>query len=763
MKFGIGASVLRKEDPALIRGEGRFTSDLVPRNALHAAMVRSPSAHARFTIENADEIRAMPGVKALFTHADIAHLGVLPCQRPMPNGDGTISPVPANPLLQKDMVRHVGDTVAMIVADSAIQARNAAEALFVDYDDLPVVTDLHAAIAPSAPQLWPELPGNVAVDYEIGDQQAVDDAFAEAAHIAKIDLVNNRVVTNYMEPRSAIGEIDARGRYRLTCGSQGVHLLLPVLAKHIFDEPKENFHILTPDVGGGFGTRFFAYREYALVLFAAKKLGAPVFWMADRSDHFVTDYHGRDHISHAQMAFNAKGKILGLKVDTLANLGAYVSQLGPFVPANGSHMLPGCYRVPAIHARMRGVITNTVPVDAYRGAGRPEAAYVIERFIDKAARDLGIKPEILRRRNFIKPSQMPHTTLTGRTYDTGEFDAHMRQAMDALDWKSFNTRKRQSSKAGKLRGQGLAVYIEACSGGGSETAVVRMDRDGGATVLIGTQASGQGHQTAYAQLAHDQLGINIDKIRVIQGDTDRIKVGSGTGGSRSIPVGGASLHIAAGRLAETLKHRAADRLEAATSDIELIDGQARIAGTDRAIPLADITAAAHEAGDLDQLNESEAWTPPHFTFPNGTHAAEVEIDPDTGHIEILDYVVIDDFGVTMNPTLLLGQIHGGIAQGLGQAILEHTVYDESGQLLTASLQDYGLPRADDFPDIAFETRNVPCTTNALGMKGAGEAGAIGACPAIVNAVVDALHRHNGLTHIDMPMTPERVWRAVHQS
>lgn len=764
MKFGIGASIARLEDEALVTGRGSYTSDRIPDGAMHAAMVRSPVAHARFTIGNADEVAGMDGVRAVYTHADIADLGALPALRAVTNFDGSRPPVPKNPLLQKDTVRFVGDSLAMIVADTADAARNAAETLMVDYDELPVVTDPRAAAAPDAPQLWPELAGNVAMDFRHGDAAAVKEAFAKAARTTEIELVNNRVVTNYMEPRSALGEIDEQGRYKLTCGSQGVHLLLPVLADVIFREPAEKFHLITPDVGGGFGTRFFTYREYALVLFAAKRLGAPVFWMADRTDHFLADYHGRDHVSRARLALDEKDRILALEVDTLANLGAYVSQLGHFVPTNGSLMLPGCYRIPAIHIRVRGIVTNTVSCDAYRGAGRPEAAYLIERLIDKSARDLGIKPETLRRRNFVPPSAMPYDTGTERVYDTGEFDGHMRRAMEIADWKGFKARLRESKKKGMLRGIGLATYIESCSGGGSETAVVRLDEDGGATVFVGTQASGQGHHTAYAQIANEKLGIAPGDVRVVQGDTDLVKVGSGTGGSRSIPVGGSSLLIASGRLADRIRERAADRLEAAPGDIELEDGEARIAGTDRAVKLSEIAAGLMQTGDLDSFLETEAWTPPHFTFPNGTHAVEVEVDPQTGRIGVLNYVIVDDFGVTMNPRLLLGQIQGGVAQGLGQAILEHTVYDpDSGQLVTASLQDYCLPRADDFPDIVFETRNVPSTTNAMGMKGAGEAGAIGACPAIVNAVVDALHRHNGLTHIDMPMTPEKVWRAANAS
>ncbi|MCB1476451.1 MAG: xanthine dehydrogenase family protein molybdopterin-binding subunit [Rhodobiaceae bacterium] len=763
MKFGIGAAAKRTEDRALTTGKGHYTSDVLPANGLRAVMVRSPVAHATFTIsdEAIGDVEAMDGVHKVFTYRDVAHLGPIPCGFFVKNPDGETATVPDFTILQENTVRYVGDAIAMVVADTQMQARDAAEALMVDYDEKPAVVDVAEAVKPGAPQLYDQYKNNTDFDYIVGDEDEIADVFKKAEHVVTLDLINSRVVTNYMEIRSAIGEIDRKGRYVLTTGSQGVHSLRTTLSKSIFKEPPENFHIITPDVGGGFGTRFAIYREYPLVLQAAKILGRPVIWIADRTEHFLADYQGRDHVSHAEMALDGRGTILGIKVDTLANLGATVAGPGILVPALGSHMLPGCYHIPAIYSRVRGIFTNTVTISAYRGAGRPEAAYLIERLIDKAARDIGMKPETIRQRNFIKPSQMPYTTLMDRTYDSGDFAGHMKKAMEIADWKGFSARHRAARKNGKLRGLSMATYIEACSGGAAETAQVRLERDGSVTIIIGSQHNGQGHRTAFGQIAAEHLGVSLEQINLVQGDTDRVETGTGTGGSRSVPVGGASLNIAAGRLAETLRQRAGDMLEAAAGDIELEDGVARIVGTDREVSLADVAAAAIDAGAGGTLSEKDAWTPPHYTFPNGTHAVEVEIDPDTGHIDIVNYVVVDDFGMTLNPTLLLGQVHGGVAQGLGQAMLEKTYYDpDSGQLLTASFQDYCMPRAEDFPDIHFETRNIPCKTNALGMKGAGEAGTIGATPAVINAVVDALHRHNGLTHIDMPMTPESVWRAV---
>ena len=761
MKFGIGASVRRKEDSAFITGKGHYLSDSRPDDTTWAQVVRRPVGHARFRIENLDDVAAMPGVHAVLISDDVAHLNANPCVGQAPNSDGSKLDVPRFPILAEETVRFVGDAIAMIVAETPAEARDAAEALMVDYDELPVITDMVAATKDGAPQIWPNRKNNFAFDAHVGDKAATDAAFAKADRVVSLELVNNRLVTNYMEPRGAIGSYDPQDeRYTLICGSQGVGLVKNILVG-IMKGDADKFHIITPDTGGGFGTKLFVYREYPLVLVAAKNIGRPVTWISDRSEHFLADSHGRDNFTKAELALDDKGKFLGLRVDTLANMGGYLAQFGPFVPFVGAGMIPGVYRFKHVHGRVRGVYTNTVTTDAYRGAGRPEAAYMIERLVDKAARELGMKPDALRRKNFVTPSAMPFKTPTGKVYDSGEFDGHMRHAMEVADWKGFTGRLRASKKAGKLRGIGLATYIEACSGGAPETARVVLNEDGGVTVFVGTQSTGQGHITAYAQIVAERIGLNPEKINVVQGDSAAYEHGSFTGGSRSIPVGGAAVSVASVALGERIKAKAADMLESAPGDLEFLEGTVRIAGTDRSVSFSDVAEKA--AADGDDMIETDSWTPPEATYPNGTHVVEVEVDPATGHIDIVGYTVVDDFGVLLNPMLLAGQVHGGIGQGIGQAMLERTVYDDDGQLLTATLQDYALPRADDMPDIHFETRNVPCKTNLLGMKGAGEAGAIGACPAVVNAVVDALYRAAGITHIDMPMTPERVWRTLHEA
>lgn len=759
MKFGVGQAVRRVEDARFVTGTGRYTSDIYAEGMAHAIVVRSPHAHARFTIENADEVRAMPGVLAVYTAEDVAHLGDIPCLGAVKNSDGKRMVLPPNPVLPKDTVRHVGEAVAFIVAETEAAGRDAAEALAIDWEPLPAVVGMEAALADGAPQVWPEVPGNVAFDTRHGNKEKTDKAFAKAHRVVSLTLVNNRLVANFLETRACLAEYDAdQGRWTLTLGSQGSHDIRNILAKHIFKVDPSSIRVVTPDVGGGFGTKIFMYREYPLTMFAARQLGRPVRWVAERSEHFLGDAQGRDNVTTLEMALDRRGRFLAMRVDLRADLGAYASQFGPYVPAAGATMSPGCYAIPAIDVRVRGIYTNTVPVDAYRGAGRPEAAYAIERFVDYIAHTIGKAPEELRALNFIKPEQMPYKTATGRVYDTGEFEGHMRRALELAEYASFRERLRASRKKGLLRGIGMASYIEACAGGGPEAAEVRIEEDGSATVLIGTQSTGQGHLTAYAQLASQQLDLPMDKIRVLQGDTDAIATGSGTGGSRSIPVGGAAVQKASVSLAEKLKQLASEALEAATADLEIANGGVRIAGTDRSISFADI--ARLPGATPDMLKAREDWTPPADTYPNGTHVAEVEIDPQTGTVDIVRYTVVDDFGVTLNPLLLAGQVHGGTVQGIGQALHERVVYDEGGQLVTASLTDYCLPRADDVPSFTFETRNVPSTTNVMGMKGAGEAGAIGATPATMNAVIDALHRAYGVMHIDMPATPARIFAAI---
>lgn len=757
VKFGVGQSVVRKEDDSLLRGRGRYTADHAPQGALHALVLRSPHAHAKYKIDIA-RAKSLPGVATILTAADVEGLGGLPCIAGYPGREQ--KPPPFYPVLPKDEVRHVGDAVAFIVADTVEHARDALEAVDVTWEPLPAAVGLTEAIAKGAPEVWSTFPGNVVFDGHLGDEEKVKAAFAKAHAVAEIEIVNPRVVANYMETRAVVAEYDAaRDHFTMTLGSQGPHRQRDILHQDILKIEKNQVRVITPDVGGGFGTKIFFYREYALSAVAARKLKKPVKWVADRADHFISDTHGRANLTKARMAMDAEGRFLALDVDTLADVGGYLSMFGPYVPFGGAGMLPGLYDLPAFHGRVRAVFTNTVPVDAYRGAGRPEAAYVIERLVDACARKMDMSPDAIRRKNFVPSKAMPYTTPTGKIYDSGEFSAHLKRAQELVDWKGFPKRAKQAKKSGRIRGIGLASYIEICGGVGPETATIKLEQDGNVTVLIGSQSNGQGHVTAYAQLVSDQFGLPMERINVIQGDTDKIATGRGTGGSSAIPVGGVAVRDATTTLGKNLKELAADALEAAPSDLEISNGTIRVAGTDRVISFVDL--AKRPNADRNKMTAAESYTPGPGTYPNGTHAVEVEIDPDTGTTRIVNYAVVDDFGVTLNPILLAGQIHGGAVQGIGQALMEEAVYSaEEGQLVTGTLMDYALPRAEDVTQFTFETHNVPCTTNPLGVKGAGEAGAIGACPAVMNAIVDALWREYHIGHIDMPATPSRVWSAI---
>jgi carbon-monoxide dehydrogenase large subunit len=752
-KFGFGQAVRRTEDDALLRGAGRYVADHAPEGALHAVVLRSPHAHARFRIADAKKARAMPGVALVLTGADTAKLGHLPCQAAIPQ---TKVAIPPYPVLAREEVKHVGDAVAFVVAASHDQARDAAEAIAIEWDVLPHVIGATAALAQGAPLVWRKQRGNLAFETELGDAAATARAFKQAARTVSLTLVNQRLVANYLDTRAVVAQYEGK-RFTLTLSSQGSHSVRDVLCQDVLEIEPHTMRVVTPDVGGGFGTKLFPYREYALAAVAARQLGRPVKWVADRSEHFLGDAQGRDNVTTAKLALDRDGRFLALAVDLIADMGAYLSCYAPFIPYIGAGISPGVYDIPVCHVRVRGAFTNTVPVDAYRGAGRPEAAYAIERLVDVAARELGIAPDALRRKNFIKAT--PYTTATDKTYDSGDFAGHLARAQEIADWKGFERRLASSRKIGRLRGIGVATYVEACGNNGPDTAHIRLDPDGGVTVLTGMQSTGQGHATAYAQIVADHLGLPPERVRAVQGDTDLIATGTGTGGSSSIPCGGASVAGAAGKLAAKLKDIAADALEAAASDLEIADGAVRVAGTDRAISFADLARRPQARGRA--LSAQDAFTPEAATFPNGTHLAEVEIDPETGATRILNYVVVDDFGATLNPLLLAGQVHGGTVQGIGQALMESTVYDaDSGQLISASLMDYALPRAADVPALAFETRNVPCRTNPLGVKGAGEAGAIGSCPAVMNAILDALWRAYRIRHVDMPATPERLWAAI---
>ena len=757
-KFGVGASALRKEDLPLLKGEGAYTGDIVRPGELHGFVLRSPHAAATFRIVSTEAAEAAPGVHLVMTAADIANLGDVPCLAQVTQPDGTKHALRGTPVLCREHVRHVGDAVAFIVADSQEAAEDAAELVEIDWDMEEANVSLAEAGEEGVPLVWPELGSNLVYRHQTGDAAAVEMAFAAAERVSEITVVNNRLVSNYMETRAALGEWDAETEeFTLTCGSQGVHGVRNSLARHVFNVDSEKIRVVTPDVGGGFGTKAFNYREYPLVLEAAKRLGRPVKWVASRGEHFLADAHGRDSIVHAAVAMTAEGRITALRIRMDANMGAYLSQYGPMIPTMASIMATGVYDIPLLDMHIRAFYTNTTPVDAYRGAGRPEAAYVIERMIDTAARDVGLSPDAFRRLNFIRPEQFPYRTAGGRLYDVGEFDGHMTLAMERAGWADFSARAAEARARGRIRGIGLSTYVEACAFAGSEPAHMRLNEDGTITLFIGTQTNGQGHATAYSQFIAEKIGIDFDRIIVRQGDTKELATGGGTGGSRSIPLGGASVASASEDLAQKMKRIAGDELEASAEDIELVAGEARVVGTDQALDYAAIARAAKSGDDLVAVAE---FVQDEATYPNGTHVVEVEIDPETGMIEIVNYQVVDDFGLTVNPVLLLGQVHGGIVQGIGQCLTEEAVYSPDGQLLTASFMDYGMPRADLLPFFHFETRNVPSTTNALGIKGAGEAATIGACPAVMNAVVDALYREKGLIHIDMPATPQKIWTAL---
>lgn len=758
IKFGVGQSVLRKEDDALIRGKGRYTDDYAPQAALRCLVLRSPHAHATYTID-VSRARTLPGVALILTAADVKDLGNLPCLFNLETDPFTGPPYP---ILAAGEVRHVGDAVAFVVAETIDQARDAIEAIEIKWSPLPSVTGVVNAVKKGAPQVWPDKPGNVLFDVSIGDKAATEAAFAKAHAVAEISIVNPRVVASFMETRAAVCEYDAkRDHLTLTVGSQGSHRLRDILCQNVLNIPTDKMRVICPDVGGGFGTKLFPYREYALMAVAARQLKKAVKWAADRTEHFVGDAQGRDNVTTAKMALTEDGKFLAMDCDLMGDMGAYLSTFGPYIPHGGAGMLPGLYDIQAFHCRVRTIFTHSVPVDAYRGAGRPEAAYVIERLVDACARKLDMTPDAIRRKNFIQPKALPYKTATGKVYDSGDFAAHLKRAMEIGEWKEFSKRAKAAKKSGLIRGIGLASYVEICGVMGEETANVRLDPNGDVTVLIGTQSSGQGHQTAYAQIVAEQFGLAPERVHIRQGDTDEVATGLGTGGSASIPTGGVCVERAAGELGKKLKEFAAQALEASAGDLEISEGVVRVAGTDRSISFADL--AKRPGVDPSELNGSATFASADGTYPNGTHLAEVEIDPATGIIRIVNYVIVDDFGKTLNPLLLAGQVHGGAMQGIGQALMEQVVYGATdGQLITATYMDYALPRAADGPAFVFETANVPCKTNPLGVKGAGEAGAIGSCPAVVNAIVDGLWREYKIDHIDMPATPERVWIAINE-
>jgi carbon-monoxide dehydrogenase large subunit len=765
-KFAIGQPVSRKEDPVLLRGEGRYTDDLSRPNQLYGVMVRSRIAHGVVRGLDTDMARDMPGVRAVITAADLDAAGI----RNMPaaaakNRDGSPTPRPPQRPLATDRVRYVGEPIAMVVADTSAEAKDAAEAIFADIDQLPAVTTASAAAAPGAPVLHDDAPGNVCLDFHYGASEQVAAAFAIAAHVATLSIRNNRIVVCPMEPRSAIAEFDAESdRLILRLGCQGVFGQRNLLSS-ILGIPVEKLRVLTGNVGGSFGMKASAYPEYICLLHAARTLGQPVKWTDERSESFLSDSHGRDHEMTAELALDADGKFLALRVSGYGNLGAWLSNATTIPPTlNTVKNIIGVYATPLIEVSSKCIFTNTTPVGAYRGAGRPEGNYYMERLVETAAREMGIDRVELRRRNHIRPEQMPYRAPSGMAYDSGDFPTVMDKALEAANWDGYAVRQTASRARGKVRGRGIGHYLEVTADAGNEMGGIRFEPDGNVTIITGTLDYGQGHASPFAQVLSDRLGVPFEKIKLLQGDSDQLLAGGGTGGSRSMMQSGGAIVEASDLVIERGKQLAAHFLEAAVADIEFARGRFRIAGTDRSVGIMDLAervrVEVHLPDDVPRtLDVSHVFKGVPSAFPNGCHIAEIELDPETGAVEIVSYATVNDFGVLVNPMLVEGQAHGGIAQGIGQALTEMVSYDEDGQLLTGSYMDYALPRASDLPPLGFQSHPVPARSNALGVKGCGEAGCAGSLPAVMNAVVDALAEF-GITHIDMPATPQRIWQAI---
>ena len=779
---GIGASVRRKEDLRFLSGNGNYTDDINRPGQTYAVMRRADRPHA--TIKNLDTAAASkaPGVVAIFTGADMAkeEIGGLPCGWQIHNKDGSPMAEPPHPVLALGKVRHVGDPIAVVIAETKQQARDAAELIEIDYQDLPSVASTVDAIAPGAPEVHDGVAGNLCYDWHIGDKAVVDAVFAGAAHVVRLDLVNNRLVPNAMEPRAAIGEWDtSSGDYTLYTTSQNPHVIRLLMGAFVLHIPENKLRVVAPDVGGGFGSKIYHYAEEAIVTWASAKVRRPIKWTADRTESFMSDAHGRDHVSTAEMAVDKDGKFLGLRIHTLANMGAYLSTFAPAVPTYlYATLLAGVYTTPVIYCEVKAVFTNTVPVDAYRGAGRPEAAFLLERLVDCIAHDTGIDRVELRRRNFIPANAFPYQTPVALQYDSGDYQTTLKVALKNADWDGFEARRAEAIKRGKLRGIGISTYLEACGiapsavvgslgarAGLYEVANIRVHPTGSVTVFTGTHSHGQGHETTLAQLVCDQLGVPLSQVDVVHGDTAKIPFGMGTYGSRSLAVGGSAMVKAMDKIIAKGKKIAAHLMEASVEDIEFADNTFKVAGTDKTKSLTDISLAAYVPHNypIDEiepgLDETAFYDPKNFTFPGGCHIAEVEIDPETGVTEVINFTAVDDVGRVVNPMIVEGQIQGGVAQGIGQALLEAAIYDKSGQLLSGSMMDYTMPRADNLPNFNVSTENTMCTHNPLGSKGCGEVGAIGSPPAIMNAVIDALKEY-GVRHIDMPATGPKLWSII---
>nr|WP_295661663.1 xanthine dehydrogenase family protein molybdopterin-binding subunit [Polymorphobacter sp.] len=746
MKFGIGQSPKRVEDFRLLTGKGRFTDDIQLSGALFSATVRSPYGHARIVAIDTSAAKAVPGVVAVYTHADIAHYGVIPCLVPF---SGKITT--PHYMLTGDKARFVGDGIVFVVAETREAAREGADAVMIDYDELSAVTTIAEAIAPGAIKVWDEAPSNDLFAFPLGDGDKASAAITAAAHVTRLRVIQNRVAPTSMEVRAAVGDYNEADGFTLDFGGQGVASARKMVAEIMGTTP-DKVRIRCGDVGGGFGMKAFLYPEYLLVLHAARDLGRPVKWTGERGDAFQSDTHGRAMVSDAAIGFDANGLITALAVETWSDLGAYQSQFGPAIQTvAGGRILGGVYRIPVIHNLVHGVMTNTTPVDAYRGAGRPEAAYIIERLLEAAARELGVGVDDIRRRNLLRPDELPHANGLGLTFDIGNFPAVLDKALANADWAGFPDRKAAAARKGLRYGRGIAYYVEIAGGGSTEEyADIRVGSDGTVEAAVGTQSNGQGHETAYAQVLADRLGLPMESVLIVQGDTDRLDEGNGTGGSRSLAWGGGAVIEAGDDMIARGIELAKAELDVA--DVDYAEGVFGARGTNRTVSLAEL-AAKHPGG----LDGRATYKPenPRPTFPNGCHVAEVEIDPATGTTKVVRYSLVDDFGVLMNPMLVEGQIHGGVAQGLGQVLLEDIVYGDGAQLLTGSFMDYGVPRADDMPPvIGFATLGTPSPTNPLGVKGCGEAGTIGAMPSIMNAIIDALDG----TQLEMPATIEKVWR-----
>ena len=779
---GIGASVRRKEDQRFLNGKGNYTDDINRPGQTYASIKRSDRPHAKILSIDTSAAKAAPGVLAVFTGADLdaEEIGGLPCGWQIHNKDGSPMAEPKHPVLAVGKVRHVGDPIAVVIAETRQQAKDAAELLVIELEDLPAVAGVRDAIAPGATAVHDDAPGNICYDWHLGDKALTDAAFASAHKVVRLDLLNNRLIPNAMEPRSAIGDFDVNsGDYTLYTTSQNPHVIRLLMGAFVLHIPENKLRVVAPDVGGGFGSKIYHYAEEAIVTWASAKVRRPIKWTAERTESFMSDAHGRDHDSTAEMAIDAEGHFLALRVNTLCNMGAYLSTFAPAVPTYlYATLLAGVYKTPAIYVEVKAVFTNTVPVDAYRGAGRPEATFLVERLVDAVAKDTGIDKIELRRKNFIPSDAFPYQTPVALQYDSGDYTATLNAALKVADYAGFEARRTAAAAKGKLRGIGVSTYLEACGiapsavvgslgarAGLYEVANIRVHPTGSVTVFTGTHSHGQGHETTLAQLVCEQLGVPMSQVEVVHGDTAKIPFGMGTYGSRSLAVGGTAMVKAMDKIIAKGKKIAAHLMEAAVEDIEFKDNTFSVAGTDKTKTLTDISLAAYvphnyPIEELEPgLDETAFYDPKNFTFPGGCHIAEVEIDPETGVTTVINFTAVDDVGRVINPMIVEGQIQGGVAQGIGQALLEAAIYDKEGQLLSGSMMDYTMPRADNLPNISVGTETTLCTHNPLGVKGCGEVGAIGSPPAIINALVDALKEY-GVRHINMPATPLKIWSIV---